>query len=379
MRCTSETNALSLLAVCLCHSLVAFSQSGPSASPEKSARIIVAAPDKQSGDIITIPPETSWAGSIRNGKQSVNPNSAGDFEKWLQHQSAQNGLQSQDTKPWHIIINYDQFDEDGDNIHSGVIEEFWAGPKKFKIRYASDTLNQTDYGTDRGLFRLGDQRWQNRAEIQALNEVISPFFYVTSLQNFQMQVMSRTFGTYTLECTVFQRNGVISASTQYCFDKNDTAALRYTRGEGWYQTVYNNLTSIDGHNMGRDVDVTDGGHPYLKLRIETLELLTQIEEKDFTPPVEATNLMGKRVSGVSAKPVQTAFPEWPTSLQQQHFVVTVGIVIGKDGRVTEAHAISGPPEAYKAAEKTAKKWMFKPYLILGESVEVESKIQLSNN
>jgi len=43
--------------------------------------------------------------------------------------------------------SYDQFDEDGDNIHSGVDEEFWAGPKKYRRIYKSDNLNQTDYAT----------------------------------------------------------------------------------------------------------------------------------------------------------------------------------------------------------------------------------------
>lgn len=49
------------------------------------------------------------------------------------------------------MIKYDQFDQDGDNVHSGVYEEYWVGTKKYKRIYKSDNLNQLDYATDRGL------------------------------------------------------------------------------------------------------------------------------------------------------------------------------------------------------------------------------------
>jgi hypothetical protein len=52
-------------------------------------------------------------------------------------------------------------------------------------------------------------------------------------------------------------------------------------------------------------------------------------------------------------------------------------VIGKDGRVIEAKAISGPKEAYKAAESAARKWVFPPYLVAGQPAEVEKKIVFS--
>src|SRR5271170_7505826 len=43
--------------------------------------------------------------------------------------------------------SYDPFDEDGDNIDSGVNEEFWAGPKKYRRICKTDNLNQTGYAT----------------------------------------------------------------------------------------------------------------------------------------------------------------------------------------------------------------------------------------
>jgi outer membrane biosynthesis protein TonB len=59
--------------------------------------------------------------------------------------------------------------------------------------------------------------------------------------------------------------------------------------------------------------------------------------------------------------------------------VTVEIVIGKDGHVLSAHAISGPQDAFKSAEATARNWTFEPYMVLEEPAEVITKIVLSNN
>jgi protein TonB len=108
-------------------------------------------------------------------------------------------------------------------------------------------------------------------------------------------------------------------------------------------------------------------------------MVPKVEEWEFIPPADAVNLANKRVTGVPEQPLQPVFPEWPTSFRQQHFLVSVEIVIGKDGHVISAHAVSGPPETYKAAENAVKKWTFRPYLVLGDPVEVESKVQLSNN
>ena len=87
-------------------------------------------------------------------------------------------------RPWHIVIKYDQFDQDGDNVHSGVYEKYWVGTKKYKRIYKSDNLNQLDYATDRGLYRLGDQQWPDRAQQQVQAEVIDPFAYAVTLVGF---------------------------------------------------------------------------------------------------------------------------------------------------------------------------------------------------
>ena len=301
-----------------------------------------------------------------------------DLLTWLHKEAALNGLQSTDLQPWHIVLTYDRLDEHSDSVQSGVYEEYWVGTKRFKRIYRSAKLNQTDYATEKGLYRLGDQRWPDRAESQARSEVIDPFSYVSTLQGFHGRDIERTFGGYKLQCVAIEKDSSISDLTQYCFEP-DSSILRYDRGFGWFQTVYNRIIPFQGRSVAQEVDVTDGGKPYLKLRVATIEMISHVDDADFLPPPDAIGPIGDRVSGVRLMPINVSSRvQWPASLRTQHFTVTVEIVIGKDGHVISAHGVSGPPEGYKACESVVRKWVFKPYLVLDKPAEVEQKVGCSN-
>ena len=348
----------------------------PVGNPVDLKTIVVAAVPP-SDSVIAVPPATSVTVSLST-KNGASGAEGVDLRRWLNEESALNGLQSSNLQPWHIVVTYDQVDEDGDNVHSGTFEEYWAGPQRFKRIYKSDDFNQTDYATDNGLFRSGDQSWPNRAQSQVRAEVLDPFSYATTLEDVRARNLERTFSGYKLECVAIERSAGISDPTQYCFEP-DSHILRYSRGFGWFQTVYNRIISFQGRYLAQDVDVTDGGKPYLKLRVQTIELISRVDHGLFHPSSDAIGPLGDRVSGVSQMPMKTTFPQWPTSLRGRHFTVTVEIVIGKDGHVISAHGVSGPPEGYKACENAVRKWIFPPYLVLNRPVEVEQKVQCSNN
>lgn len=347
-------------------------------SSNTPARVVIAAPNSENEKFIVIPPATSWTGTIGFGAAKAGISQVGDMPSWAKQQSALNGLQGLST-PWHVVIAYEQFDEDGDKVHSGTYEEVWAGPKKYRINYKADDLNQTDFATAQGLYRLGDQQWPSRAQMQVPHEVLSPFLSAATMRDVHVRNVSEKFENHVLNCAAIEnRPGRISSPTQYCFELSGSQ-LRYVRGAGWYQTTYNDLTAFSGRSIGRTVDVYDGGKPYLKLRVQHLEAVRDTTDADFTPPTEAKNLSGQVVTGVTPVALHQSFPEWPDSLRQQHFSVTVAIVIGKDGHVQSAHAISGPQNAFKSAEATARKWTFQPYIVLDEPAEVSTKIILNNN
>jgi len=126
-------------------------QETPATNHTGNLKTLVVATEAKSDAAIAIPPIASVTINLKNDKHSVGADAV-DLTKWLSKEAALNGMQSADLQPWHIVVTYDQFDEDGDNVHSGVYEEYWAGAKKYKRIYKSDNLNETDYATEKVSF-----------------------------------------------------------------------------------------------------------------------------------------------------------------------------------------------------------------------------------
>jgi TonB family protein len=81
--------------------------------------------------------------------------------------------------------------------------------------------------------------------------------------------------------------------------------------------------------------------------------------------------------GAAAGEVMTKVqPVYPSIARQVNAsgMVQVSIVIGENGRVVEAKAISGHPALRSAAEDAARKWVFKPAEVGGKPVQVQSTI-----
>jgi hypothetical protein len=102
-------------------------------------KTLIVAKKSASDAIIAIPPITLARIDLWTKKKR--PADAFDVGGWIARESALNGLESPDMVPWHIVVTYDEFDEDGDNVHSGVYEEYWVSEKKYKRSYKSDNFN----------------------------------------------------------------------------------------------------------------------------------------------------------------------------------------------------------------------------------------------
>ncbi len=69
-------------------------------------------------------------------------------------------------------------------------------------------------------------------------------------------------------------------------------------------------------------------------------------------------------------------PEYPSDVVIQGTVV-LRAIIGTDGRVQQLSAISGPPMLQNSAVDAVRQWEYKPYLLNGEPVKVETTITVN--
>ena len=74
--------------------------------------------------------------------------------------------------------------------------------------------------------------------------------------------------------------------------------------------------------------------------------------------------------------VQPTYPPLARSARIQGFVV-LHAVIGRDGRIENLQVVSGHPMLAPAAIEAVKQWRYRPYVLNGEPIEVETQITVN--
>ena len=80
--------------------------------------------------------------------------------------------------------------------------------------------------------------------------------------------------------------------------------------------------------------------------------------------------------GLLVHKVQPSYPPLARQARIQGTVVLQAL-IGKDGSIQNLHVVSGHPMLTNAALEAVKEWKYKPYILNGEPVEVETTINVN--
>jgi protein TonB len=82
---------------------------------------------------------------------------------------------------------------------------------------------------------------------------------------------------------------------------------------------------------------------------------------------------------VEANLIHDVTPQYPSEAGRERIEGTVVLlaVIGTDGSVKDVRLESGLPILAQAAIDAVKQWRYKPYMIGGEPVEVDSRITIN--
>lgn len=77
--------------------------------------------------------------------------------------------------------------------------------------------------------------------------------------------------------------------------------------------------------------------------------------------------------------VRKVDPEYPSEARAQSIqgIVLLRVKVDKEGNISSLEAVSGPPELADAAVEAVRLWKYRPYLLNGQAVEVESQVQVN--
>jgi protein TonB len=101
-------------------------------------------------------------------------------------------------------------------------------------------------------------------------------------------------------------------------------------------------------------------------------------------PQNGTNVAGTKQVQISQQVSQGLLlhrvqPIYPDVARRNHIQGTVVLqaVINKNGRISNLKAISGPQELTAAAIGAVEQWRYRPYLLQGEPIEVQTEIKVN--
>jgi protein TonB len=92
-------------------------------------------------------------------------------------------------------------------------------------------------------------------------------------------------------------------------------------------------------------------------------------------PQKSSPVQVRLSEGVSkANLIKSPAPVYPSPDLNVSGTVVVFVTVGKDGSVERARIVSGHPMLVGAAMDAVKQWKYKPYLLNGQPVEVETQV-----
>lgn len=299
-----------------------------------------------------------------------------------------NGLGDAALSPWHVRVAYETFDEAGNAKDNGVFEEFWESPKLYKRTFSSSSFTWTEYGTSKGLYRKGEASYVpyplNMMDTVLLNP-IPPAFVVSSMNPLLRQQKS---GEAELQCVMLMPKSVpvtnvpLAVFPTFCFGEN-RPLLRIATQNGGHQVMFNSVLLFHDHFVAKDAVVETKGKLALKVRLEEIEALTDTPLSDFVPPPDAVlvppSVPGAVMSGMLLSEVKPVYPPIDKTIRASGIVI-LNATIGRDGTVKDVQVMVAPDRSMAdAAMDAVRRWRYKPYLLNGEPVEVETQVTVTFN
>ena len=165
----------------------------------------------------------------------------------------------------------------------------------------------------------------------------------------------------------------------YCFD-HDQDTLRVSYDFGSQMATRNRVGTFQERKVAVDQTISLGSATAITAHLDTLETLPVVES-DMIPPAEfkKVNLNPITVSSGLARGLLTKSvpPVYPAVSKSNHVSgsVILRARIGDDGRIHLLKVISTPdPDLAIAALVAVRQWTYKPYLLNGAPVEVDTQI-----
>lgn len=305
----------------------------------------------------------------------------------IQAATALSSLNTVDAKPWHMKIALKVFDDQGKNPQDGSVE-IWrsAGDQREFYSFGSATLTTLLHDGKRySVENAGGVPYE--AE-ELVGEVLHPGPEPDDLSGSKPELRRQKFGKVSLDCIMLTQpsHGTdtipLGLYPTFCLNAGDDQ-IRSSYNFGSRTVIINGLGKFLDHSVALKLDLLEG-----KILVGTADtqcLTTYVPEAvEFTPTAEMIDKQVRvaRISGGVIAGTRLTFvpPVYPGVAKENHESGTVVLraLIGKDGHIHSLRPVSvSSSDFVVSAIAAVRQWTYKPYLLNGEPVEVDTTITVN--
>lgn len=325
---------------------------------------------------------------------SAGPSSPKDPRAFLDSAEPFYNYSSPELKPWHLKATYQLYDEKGAPAGQGTWEYWWASPKVHHSSWTRAAGDRSDWWTEQGaLYRMQNGSPLRYFERSIESILLSPLPAREAVDSGSLTLELKMFSSHEqkVACIIATSRRMVhgkwqapisGTATDYFFDP-PTMTLGTVFSDP-LTTQYTKLVKMQGRYLPREVVVKRGDLIVFSLSVDTIGFLSP-DDAVFSPPADAT-LEERTIEGRLSNPSVTEGllmkktpPIYPLVAKMNHEqgVVVLAATIGTDGNVHNLEVLASPsPLLAGSALDAVKKWKYKPYLLNGQPVQVDTIIRV---
>jgi hypothetical protein len=286
-------------------------------------------------------------------------------------------------KSWHLKLTVQLYNADKKATGTGTIEEWWAGPNKFRRVFATPSYSATELRNSDSFFRSGSDAAPPFLLARLLEDVVHPIEFSGVATDFSPEEHKQATKTSEMDCFALRprakgfSDAAASALTNYCLRDGDTTLL------ATYDAALVSLPSAVGTFNGRhfpvDLNILINGNRVASEHTDALESVDESAGRfDVTDGLVAAKVDPVQVSSgaLAGRLVKSAPPGYSQFMRANHITGTVvfDLVIGSDGKVRNVSMVYASDLSLVDANTMTPlhQWTYRPFVIDGNPVDVET-------
>lgn len=296
-------------------------------------------------------------------------------------------------KPWHLKATYELYDRTGKPTSQGAYEYWWASPSIDRSTWSRGDALHTDWHTGEGKHLYSSSGptldfFEYRLQSEILAPLPEPAEYDPAATYFDREIVK--LGNAKVPCIMIVpkmpeggqlRTIPLGMFPTYCFDSALPILLMKT-SFGSLTVSYGKIARFQNRYLPQMMEEYEAGRKILTMTVDTVQGLNPDDPALIPPPdAKSTSVAAVSVpSGVMAgKRIGGPMPVYPQDAKQARAQGTVVLkaLIGRDGKIHDLKVISAPyPSLVESAMGAVSQWEYKPYLLNGDPVEVDTQINV---